>query len=199
MAKPSLVYPDACIFINVIKKEAGLWGESLKVLLAAERGDIRLAASTFLLAELNGWKGDVDQAERDDTVGRFLEGVNTTWSEVDFLTVRVATDLSERYHLRGADAVHLATAIRLGCDYFMTRDTDFPRGTEIDGVKIRRPSIVWDPTVDDVLVDSEADAEVEQQDKQPARAASRISAEGKRLIARKKPLALEPGTSEPTT
>jgi hypothetical protein len=42
-----------------------MWPDSLKVLLAAERGDIRVVASTLLLAEIGSWNGEVDSASRD--------------------------------------------------------------------------------------------------------------------------------------
>jgi predicted nucleic acid-binding protein len=46
---------------------------------------------------------------------------------VDLATAELATALSGRYRLRAADAVHLATAIGLGADRFITNNKrDFP-------------------------------------------------------------------------
>ena len=51
----------------------------------------------------------------------------------DRVTAELATALSSRYRLRAADATHLATAVSLGADRFITNNKrDFPAGiTEI--------------------------------------------------------------------
>jgi predicted nucleic acid-binding protein len=53
---------------------------------------------------------------------------------VDQATAELATSLSARYKLRAADAVHLATAVSVGADRFITNNQrDFPRDiTEVD-------------------------------------------------------------------
>ena len=53
---------------------------------------------------------------------------------VDRATTMLATVLAARYHLRTADAIHLATAITIGAHRFITSNArDFPqRITEID-------------------------------------------------------------------
>jgi len=51
---------------------------------------------------------------------------------VDRVTAELATALSSRYRLRAPDATHLATAVSLGADRFITNKRDFPAGiTEI--------------------------------------------------------------------
>ncbi len=67
------VYVDTCVFLNVIKREAGLWPDSLKILRAAERGDIRLIASTLLMTEIASWNGEVDPITRDKVLSDYLE------------------------------------------------------------------------------------------------------------------------------
>jgi predicted nucleic acid-binding protein len=53
---------------------------------------------------------------------------------VDRATAMLATVLAARYRLRTADAIHLATAIAIGAQRFITNNTrDFPQTiTEID-------------------------------------------------------------------
>lgn len=152
MSKPPvpLVYADSPLFFNVIKKEDGLWEDSLKVLLAAERGAIKLVASTLLPIELGGWKGDCDTDEQDSIIDRYLNSAEIAWVEVDYIIVHKARELSRRLHLRGADAAHLATAIRREADYFMSRDRRFPYGQRIDGVLVTEPTVVWQPTLYDL-------------------------------------------------
>ncbi|MFI7434257.1 type II toxin-antitoxin system VapC family toxin [Micromonospora haikouensis] len=151
------IYVDTCIFLNVIKREAGLWPDSLKMLLAAERGDIQLVASTLLLAEVASRRGDVDPAIRDAVISQYLENLDVEWCEVDLFTVADARAICDRYEMRGADAVHLATAVRRRADYFVSRDGGFPFG-EVVGARTQvvRPVILWNPTIDDMRVDAEA-------------------------------------------
>ncbi|MFE7139360.1 type II toxin-antitoxin system VapC family toxin [Streptomyces sp. NPDC057644] len=151
---------DACIFVNVIRREANLWPDSLKLLLAAERGDIRLVASTLLLVELNGQKRSDDsvfRAKRDGIISQFLDSLSVEWVELDHITVRETRRVSESHRLLGADAAHLATAIRRNADYFISRDGHFPYGQTVGTrTKVVKPTLLWNPTTDDIAVDQEA-------------------------------------------
>ncbi|MFJ6541742.1 type II toxin-antitoxin system VapC family toxin [Streptomyces sp. NPDC091385] len=155
-----LVYVDACIFINVIRRESALWADSMKILLAAHRGDIRLVASTLLLVELNGQKrsdGNEFREHRDKVIGQFLDSLDIEWVEVDQITARDTRKISEEHRLLGADAAHLATAIRRNADYFISRDGHFPYGHTVGSrTKVVQPTILWNPTTDDIAVDQEA-------------------------------------------
>jgi len=63
---------------------------------------------------------------------------------VDLATAELATSLSARYKLRAADAVHLASAVSIGADRFITNNQrDFPR--EITEVDITYPADLADP------------------------------------------------------
>jgi predicted nucleic acid-binding protein len=60
-------------------------------------------------------------------------------------TARLAVDLGARYHLRTVDAVHLATAIDVGADRFITNNSrDFPK--TIEGIAITYPQDLPDVT-----------------------------------------------------
>jgi predicted nucleic acid-binding protein len=130
----------------------------LKVLLAADRGDIQLVASTLVVVEVAGWNGDIDPIKRDEVIDNYLNE-KVDWYEVDLLVARDARRYCDAHKMRGPDATHLATAVRAKADWLMTRDEKFPIGQMVDGVRIERPSLVWDPTFDDAEVDSQADIE----------------------------------------
>jgi predicted nucleic acid-binding protein len=153
-----LVYLDTCLFFSVIKKEPGLWQVPLQILLAAARGDLKLCASALVLAELSSFKGDVDPTEQDHVIEQYLLQGDIEWMELDLFTAQDARKLCSRYRLRGADAVHLASAVRRGVDYFMSNDSKFPYGATIDGVRVRTPEVVWAFTLDDQQVELEAEA-----------------------------------------
>lgn len=55
---------------------------------------------------------------------------------VDAATAELAAELGAQYGLRAADAVHLATAVKVGADRFLTNNTrDFPKTiAEVDVV-----------------------------------------------------------------
>lgn len=77
---------------------------------------------------------------------RFLAGLlaRLDLRPVDRATAELATALASRYRLRAADATHLATAVGLGADRFITTNQrDFP--TAITEVRITHPADLPDP------------------------------------------------------
>ena len=63
---------------------------------------------------------------------------------VDRATAELATALSSRYRLRAADATHLATAVSLGADRFITNNQrDFP--SAITEIHVTYPADLPDP------------------------------------------------------
>lgn len=154
--KPALVYIDTCVFINVIKRETPFWPGSLKMLLAAERGDIQLVASTLVLAEVASWNGEVDPRKRDQVIEQYLTNADIQWYELDLFVVEETRRLCDSFEMRGADAAHLATAIRARADYLVSNDKRFPYDRTVGGVKVIRPTVLWDATIYDAQVDQEA-------------------------------------------
>ena len=66
---------------------------------------------------------------------------------VDRATAELATALCVRYRLRAADATHLATAVGLGADRFITNNQrDFP--TTITETQITYPASLPDPATE---------------------------------------------------
>lgn len=151
-----LVYLDADVYLKVVKagsQQPEEWVDAAHATLkAADRGDIRVAASTLVLAEVNSYRGDVDDQARVRLVDQYLRSVGSgaMIAELDLFTVDKAYDIGQQCRLRGADAVHLATAIRLKCDHFFTfNKRDFPVGTVVGGVGVSLPRVVWEPTLED--------------------------------------------------
>jgi predicted nucleic acid-binding protein len=93
---------------------------------AAKSGDpVAGAGSVLLLPEVLG-KPLRDGAEEEiAALARLLARLDLR--PVDTATAELATALCGRYRLRAADAVHLATAVGLGADRFITNNRrDFP-------------------------------------------------------------------------
>ena len=97
----------------------------------AGAGALAGAGSVLLLPEVLG------RPLRDGAVGevRALAALlaRLDLRPVDRATAELATALSSRYRLRAADATHLATAVGMGADRFITNNQrDFPAAiTEI--------------------------------------------------------------------
>jgi predicted nucleic acid-binding protein len=101
------------------------------------------AGSLLLLPEVLG------KPLRDGTVDevRILAGLlaRLDLRPVDRAIAEVATALSSRYRLRGADAAHLATAVSLAADRFITNNRrDFP--PTITEIRITYPADLPDST-----------------------------------------------------
>jgi predicted nucleic acid-binding protein len=99
------------------------------------------AGSVLLLPEVLGKPlrdGSIDEV-------RALAGLlaRLDLRPVDLATAELATALSSRYRLRAADATHLATAVGLGADRFITNNRrDFP--ATITEIRITYPASLPD-------------------------------------------------------
>lgn len=113
-----------------------------ELLTAGEKRRLTIVASTLIYAEVCG-HGEVRSPDAEDVdakIRAFFEHGFLRWAEVDLPTARHARMLSRAHGLRGADAIHLPSAIRGKAERFMTWDMkDFPIGRVIDGVAVQEP------------------------------------------------------------
>lgn len=158
---PPRIYVDSTVYLDLITEEKATqpdtgeprW-KSAKALFDAVNDDrVVLAASALIETEVlvvGARKPDSDGAL--NLIRGWFMAESTLWTDVDRFLAREAVRLAEHWHgkrasrdrrMRGADATHLAAAVRLGCDYLMTNDEGFPLGHEVEGVKVVRPSEVW--------------------------------------------------------
>lgn len=149
------------MYLSVIKRDGDLvadgtprWQVARSLFAAAERGDLMILASTLVQAEVTG-NGEVRTKPPDSDVARLVNdwflADYIEWCDVDRLISRRVPDLSREYGLRGADAVHLATAMRLRADYLISNDDGFSttHGRVLDGLRVIKPKVVWQETLDD--------------------------------------------------
>lgn len=125
---------------------------------AVADGRVHLAASALTEAEIGCFAQVRDGGQEiHDKVRTWLDAPppGTRYIEVDRLLARDAQLISRTLHeqdpkakqLRTLDAVHMAAAIRLGCDYLMTQDDNFPIGQTVEGVRVRLTEQVWESTL----------------------------------------------------
>ncbi len=142
MPEAPRVYLDANVYLAWIRGEEGRVDTARELLAAGEQDRLAIVASTLLYAEVCG-HGEVrsaDDAEVDAKIGNFFDRGFIRWVELDLPIARLARTLSRSYRLRGADAVHLASAIRGRAERFMTWDSkDFPISQNIDGMIVQEP------------------------------------------------------------
>jgi predicted nucleic acid-binding protein len=109
---------------------------------AAARGALAGAGSVLLLPEVLGRPIRDGAAGEVRVLAAFLSRLDLR--PVDRATAELATALCGRHRLRAADATHLATAIGIGADRFITNNRrDFP--ASISDVAITYPEDLPDP------------------------------------------------------
>jgi predicted nucleic acid-binding protein len=104
---------------------------------AAGAGGLAGAGSVLLLPEVLG------RPLRDGAISevRALAGLlaRLDLRPLDRATAELATAVSSRYRLGAADAAHLATAVALGADRFITNNRrDFP--SDIEEIRVTYPA-----------------------------------------------------------
>ena len=155
-----LVYVDACVYLDLITRNSQAdketvnqrWHIAKKVFDAVDGDQVRLASSSLIEAEVccNGSARGESERIRDLVRGWFTAR-STVWTEVDRHLAREAVRIMNEHRkkaagekkMSAADALHLAAAARLQCDYFMTQDEGFPIGHKIEGLQVIRPQVVW--------------------------------------------------------
>lgn len=101
-----------------------------------------LCGSTLLLAEvLGGGFNQPPDLAKENQILSLLDNPNViTLAQVTRQVAMQAREFRREFHLKSPDAIHLATAVFVGADCFMTTDEDdFPIGDTVKGVQILLP------------------------------------------------------------
>lgn len=151
MSKPR-IYMDACPVIDLVKHRVSLpltderkkdaWFTD-RLIQAAKAQKIELFTSTLTIAECT----HVSNAEKDKQAQPFFLGVLAS-GRSGFALVQTTVTIAEKARdlrwvhglgLRGADAIHVASALALKCDEFITTDTKglLKRAPELEKLNVR--------------------------------------------------------------
>jgi predicted nucleic acid-binding protein len=168
-----LIYVDSSVLIDVItQKDYYKARRAGRTLSAIAAGRARGIASWLVLAEVISAPGpDVPEDTRDLVQRALAQNTLLEWAEVERLVSRQARELGHRYpNVAGADAVHLATALRCGAEYFFTTDLKLIRKlhgrddtspVRVDRLIVQQPGLVWDADMFEATEDAH-DREAEQ-------------------------------------
>lgn len=108
----------------------------------AARREYLIYASTWSLAEVHKTRGGVALLDdQDEKILKFFESDFIRLVVVDRLVGEEANRLCRRYGLKPADAVHLACALRAGCDVLLAWDDDLLKLIP-PGIQIERPQML---------------------------------------------------------
>lgn len=103
---------------------------------------VLLYGSTLLLTEvLGGSFQEPPNPAKENQILSLLENPNViTLAQVTRQVAMTAREFRRRFRLKSPDAIHLATAVFVGANAFMTTDEDdFPIGDTVHGVKVLLP------------------------------------------------------------
>ncbi len=141
MAGESTVYWDSSAFLSRFARTAGRIEALEELTDCAERGQVRIVTSILTMAEVAWWDGDdAKTPEQEETLVAFFENPYITVQSLDYFVAEQARRLIRTHGLHGADAVHLATAIRHSVAVVHAYDAHMLRlNGQIPGLTIEEP------------------------------------------------------------
>lgn len=157
--QPPLVYLDTCVYIDLIVDDAKPHPETgerrglvaKRMFDAVNDGRIRLAHSYLTEAEVfcAGYKR-ANRTHVQHMMRGWFDDPEIPPAEIHHFVSEDAIELAQDMVVNGwckkpsgADALHLACAVHLSCDWLMTYDERFPHGQTVRGVKVSYPTVVW--------------------------------------------------------
>lgn len=145
MAELQRVYIDTCCFIDLVRFEIGkgldadkendVW--HVKRLLEAHRdGEVLIYTSTLTIAECrHGGEGVVTEKVRSEFSRLLLSGQYVRLVQMTPFIAQDARDLTWKHGiaLKGADSIHVASAIEMKCEELLTSNGRMGRVGALNG------------------------------------------------------------------
>ena len=145
--KPRRVYWESSVFLSLFQKgddavKKFQREQTILLLEQARSGETLILTSTLSIAEARRGEGEPPlSGEEHATLRAFFKQNYIEVVPVDRGIAELAADLGEQFNLRGADAIHLATAVRLNATVFLSWDRHFHR----NGVRRNAPIAIEEP------------------------------------------------------
>ena len=125
------LYLDANPIIYAVEANPEFQNEVLSWVRQAEGAGGLLITSRLSLIECRSHPMARDDRETLAAFDHFFAGNNLVLFDVSGDVIGLATELRARHRFHSADAIHLATAILIGADVFLTGDEVLKRCTDI--------------------------------------------------------------------
>lgn len=138
-------YLDSSVFIGWVKAEVVEGIERGRIaeciLSSAEKGDFFVYTSALTLAEVHKMKhGSALTDDNDKRILDYLERNSVKLIDIDRRVGEKANELCRQYGLSPNDAVHLASALKAGCEVLLAWDRRFT-DVSITDISIEEPGI----------------------------------------------------------
>ncbi len=124
MPNETLIYWDSCVFIDLIEKTPARFSILEAIVASAERGEVRIVASTVSLVEvakLDNLAGVLPEW-KEKLLVQFFENDYISARGVDRGLAEIARPLIRNHNLKPADAIHVATALQSKVQVLHTYD-----------------------------------------------------------------------------
>ncbi|MBC8114951.1 MAG: PIN domain-containing protein [Candidatus Saccharimonas sp.] len=126
-----IVYLDSGIVISLVEKRA-VWGP----LVASRTSELEQTGCLFAVSDLTRMECRVGPLRSGDALlmAAYLNYFGDPTLQIGSLTSAVcdrAAEVRARYGFKTPDALHLAAALEVGCDLFLTHDQALSRFTEL--------------------------------------------------------------------
>jgi predicted nucleic acid-binding protein len=115
-------YWDSGCFLALFNNEAGRVDNCKSVLMAAERGELRIITSALTLTEVIKIKGKPIGVDQEDHIRAFFEHEWILVRDVDRFIAEQAREFIWKHKLQPYDAIHLATAYKHKLQHLDTYD-----------------------------------------------------------------------------
>jgi len=129
----SKIYFDAGPLVNYVEENPTYVGQMDAIIEQIERAAVEAFSSVILLPEVLMLPTRLGKTELVKAYREILFNSQ----HFQLLTVSLpigerATELRAQYNLRTPDAIHVATALEMGCEAFLTNDNGLKRVTQIN-------------------------------------------------------------------
>lgn len=143
------IYLDTTVLLSVFLGRHDMHYDGASAVLAgAQAGDFTPVVSALVMAEAVGagsvraksGRGRAECQEKQAKVRAFVDGLRALYVELSEPDGQRAADLSREHDLSGADALHLAAALRHGCVTLFTSDGGLLKvDGKVDGIRVLAP------------------------------------------------------------
>ncbi len=144
-------YWDACLFLSYIEGARDRTADLRELLEQAHAGKRRIATSVLSMTEVAFAKEEKDSRTLSPEVEHGIDALWVPGSPVKMVELHpslarearglIRQALTNGQNLRPPDAIHLASALELDVDEFLTYDTKLLQMEKLVGIPIRKPIV----------------------------------------------------------